>query len=152
MNRDIQNARYEAMDFAKFIINYCTNNGIAISDLKLQKILYYIQLAFISHLYRDAFVDEIEAWPYGPVIRKVYNAYSSYGSTKICLEYENTNIFDEEEEKIIYSVLYQCLSKTAWQLVEMSHATGGPWDSIYQNGIGYKQIIPKDIIRRYALA
>lgn len=151
MSVQIESAKYTAMDFARYIINFCTNNGMAISDLKLQKVLYYIQLAFIFHLKRDAFVDDIEAWPYGPVVRNVYNAYSSYGSTKICLEYEDTEIFSLDELNIIKGVLSNCLKKTAWELVEMSHAVDGPWAAIYKNGKGYKKVIPIDMIRKYAL-
>lgn len=151
MTVQIEAARYSAMDFARYIINFCTINGIAISDLKLQKVLYYIQLAFILHLHRDAFTDEIEAWPYGPVIRDVYNAYSSYGSTKICLEYHDTEIFEEKEKEIIQSVLTNCLKRTAWELVAMSHTDDGPWANIYKNGLGYKEIIPIEMIREYAL-
>ena len=152
MEQIIRPARHSAMEFAKYVIDLCTNTGNAISDLKLQKVLYYIQLAFIANLHEDAFVDEMEAWPYGPVVRSVYNAYSSYGSTKICLQYEGADVFTEEERNVIHFVLHQCLDKNAWDLVDMTHVSGGPWDRVYQNGKGYKKPIPKEHIREYALA
>lgn len=151
MGENIRPAKHSAMDFAKHIITLCTNMGNSISDLKLQKVLYYIQLAFILNLKEYAFSDEMEAWPYGPVVRSVYDAYSSYGSTKICLQYENEDVFSDREKNIIHSVLYNCINKNAWDLVEMSHVTGGPWDKIYQNGKGYKKVIPKELMREYAL-
>lgn len=152
MKQVIRPARHSAMDFAKYIINLCTNMGNSISDLKLQKVLYYIQLAFISQRHEDAFVDELEAWPYGPVVRSVYDAYSSYGSTKICLQYDDADVFSDEEKNIIHGVLVNCMGKNAWELVEMSHVAGGPWDKIFKNGAGYKQVIPKELIREYALS
>lgn len=151
MDAQIKPAKYSAMDLAKYIITLCTNMGNAISDLKLQKVLYYIQLAFILNLGEEAFQEDLEAWPYGPVVREVYDNYSSYGSTKICLQYDNTDIFTEKEVEVINAVLYNCLNKDAWDLVSMSHVQGGPWDVIYKNGQGYKSVIPKELIRQYAL-
>lgn len=151
MGEQIRPARHSAMEFARYIIDLCTNIGSSISDLKLQKVLYYIQLAFILNRKEDAFVDEMEAWPYGPVVREVYNNYSSYGSTKICLQYPNANVFNEDELTIIHAVLYNCLNKNAWDLVEMTHEPGGPWDITYDQGRGYKKVINRDLIRKYAL-
>lgn len=152
MGEQIKEARHSAMEFAEYIIDICTRMENSISDLKLQKVLYYIQLAFISSRKEDAFTDEMEAWPYGPVVRAVYDAYSSYGSTKICLRYEKSDVFDEAEKKIIHFVLLQCLEENVWDLVEMSHVANGPWDKTYQNGKGYKKVISKNLIREYAMA
>lgn len=151
MGEQIRSARHSAMDFARYIINLCTDLGNSISDLKLQKVLYYIQLAFILNLGEFAFQEDLEAWPYGPVVREVYDNYSCYGSTKICLQYQNTNIFDENELNVIHGVLYNCMNKDAWDLVSMSHVQGGPWDLVYNNGQGYKKVIPKEYIAQYAL-
>ena len=152
MEQIIKPARHSAMDFAKYIIDFCTNTGNAISDLKLQKVLYYLQLGFIANLHECAFYDDMEAWPYGPVVRSVYNAYSSYGSTKICLLYEEADVFSDTEKNIIHSILFNCIEKNAWDLVDMSHVKDGPWDRVYQNGKGYKNVIPLEYIKEYALA
>lgn len=146
----IKDAKYSAMDFAKFIINFCTSAEISISDLKLQKILYFIQLYFIRDLKRYAFSDEIVAWKYGPVIKNVYNVYSSYGSTKICLQYDKLVNFDENERNIIYSVLIQTIPKDVWDLVEMTHIKGGPWDQVYDER--KEMIIKKESMAKYALS
>ena len=151
MGEQIKPAKYSAMDFAKYIINLCTNLGNSISDLKLQKVLYYIQLAFILNLGEYAFQEDMEAWPYGPVVREVYDNYSCYGSTKICLQYQDTDVFERDELNVIHGVLYNCMNKDAWDLVSMSHVQGGPWDLVYKNGLGYKKVIPKDYIAKYAL-
>ena len=61
---------YRAMDIAKNIINKCTTDQHPISNLQLQKILYYIQKAFLEND-RVAFEDESEAWQFGPVVPDV---------------------------------------------------------------------------------
>lgn len=148
MNK-IKTAKFSAMDFAKFIINFCTVNEMAISELKLQRILYYIQLAFICHLQREAFTDDIEAGKYGPFIRTVHKKYSSYGSTKICLLYDKVNIFNELEEEIILSVLCQCIHKSSWELIDLCKVNGSPWKCVYEKG--KRKIIPKKLLYNYAL-
>ena len=147
---EILDAQYKAIDIAKYIVDFCTRNEIAISDLKLQKILYYIQLAFISNLNKFAFKDELEAWKYGPVVKNVYDIYSSFGSTKICLIYDDIIEFKPIEKNVINSVLLKCLPMDVWELVEMTHVPDGPWEQTYCEG--EKNIIRKDIIKEYALS
>lgn len=52
---------YNAIDLSKYIVSKCVIDGHPISNLQLQKILYYIQKDFLQ---RDevAFSDNIEAW------------------------------------------------------------------------------------------
>ena len=40
---------YSALDVAKYIINKCTTEHDAISNLQLEKILYYIQKWFLQN-------------------------------------------------------------------------------------------------------
>ena len=37
---------YSALDVSKYIVSKCTRDGHPISNLQLQKILYYVQRAF----------------------------------------------------------------------------------------------------------
>ena len=38
---------YNALDVAKYIIFYCNTIGSSISNLKLQKVLYFVQAEFL---------------------------------------------------------------------------------------------------------
>lgn len=64
---------YSALDVAKYIINKCTIEHDAISNLQLQKILYYIQKWFLQNGL-VAFDDDFEAWSFGPVVLSVYQS------------------------------------------------------------------------------
>ena len=70
---------YEAIDVARFIINYGYEHYMFINNLKLQKLLYFIQLQFliIDHK-RPCFKDNIEACQFGVVIPNVYREYKHY--------------------------------------------------------------------------
>ena len=62
---------YSALNVAKYIIDKCTRENYPISNLQLQKILYYIQREFLQRGPK-AFPEEIEAWQFGPVVPEVY--------------------------------------------------------------------------------
>lgn len=62
---------YAALSIARYIIDKCTKERYPISNLQLQKILYYIQREFLQQGMK-AFPEEIEAWQFGPVVPEVY--------------------------------------------------------------------------------
>ena len=65
---------YAALDIARYIIKYCKDNGYSISNLKLQKLLYFVQAQFlVTYNGRPAFEEKIEAWDFGPVVPEVYH-------------------------------------------------------------------------------
>ena len=65
----------EVEEVAKYIINY---PNIYIDNLKLQKLLFYSQAVSLVINEKALFNEPIEAWDYGPVIRKVYNTYKTH--------------------------------------------------------------------------
>lgn len=139
-----------SMDIAKYIVDYCTRCGKPITNLQLQKILYYVQLNFIRVFGELAFPENIQAWQYGPVVPNVYERFSSYGPTKICNLYESVNsMFSAEREKLVKRVINACTSITPWELVEKSHRPGSPWSKVYN---GMKVDIPIEYIKEYACA
>ena len=143
---------YKAMDVAKYVIDFCTRRGTPVSNLQLQKILYYIQINFYRRFEEFAFFDDIQAWRYGPVVADVYERYSRNGSADICEYYDDAeDIFEYEEDvQLAEMVIRACLRKSPWDLVALTHRKGGPWDKTYRNGLGDKDIIPKEYLIHYA--
>lgn len=74
---------YEVMDVAQFIINYSKDNNISITNLKLQKLLYYIQAAFLVEKNEACFEESIINWRHGPVVQEIYDEFRNYGSGEI---------------------------------------------------------------------
>lgn len=134
----------KAIDIAKYIINKCTSDTHPISNLQLQKILYYIQKDFLQSG-DEAFEDEIEAWQFGPVVPDVYYHYCGFGSLPILMNY-HTNISPSDISKIDPIVEKKRLLNP-WDMVEDTHTEGKAWSQIYNNGVGDHRIIPKPLIR-----
>ena len=89
------------------------------------------------------FSDEIEAWRYGPVVRRVYNFYCIYGADPIFV-YDNSSINTLEQPSL--NIIDQQSLKNPWQLVNETHKKNGAWDRVYQDGIGEWQVIPRSWI------
>lgn len=135
---------YSAIDIAHYIIDKCTKDNCPISNLQLQKILYFAQGEFYKKYHAPLFGDDIQAWQYGPVIPEVYNEFSSNGAATIC-DLFDTKI-DAETCNKLDPIIEKYRKESVWSLVERSHVKGGPWDTVYK---GYKVVIPKKLIEGY---
>lgn len=95
---------YSALEIAKYIINYSIEQENAVSNLKLQKLLYYVQAAFLVEEDKRCFKEPIIAWEYGPVVEDIYKNYKSYGRELITEQQEDTKclVFDSKAMKIVY--------------------------------------------------
>lgn len=138
---------YSAKELSKYIINKCTIDEEYISNLQLQKILFYIQEYYLKKEKRAIFADEIYAWQFGPVVPEVYYEFCGYGAMPIYNEY-NVEI-DNEDRRIIDNIIETKRAMKPWQLVEETHKKNGAWDRVYNQGRGNKQLIPIEYIEEY---
>lgn len=137
---------YRALDVSKYIITKCTNEDKPISNMQLQKILYFIQLDYLKRFDKPIFSDEIEAWQFGPVVPNVYYYFSGFGSMTIPLAFSDYNI--SPDDKININKIVEVKRELfPWDMVKDTHKEGGPWDLIYKNGKGKRNIIPMDLIK-----
>lgn len=117
------------------------------SNLKLQKLLYYIQGFHLALYDVPIFDNDIEAWRHGPVIPSIYHAFKSNGSNPIPCEEcdkEFDKLFTPEQIELldeVYDVLGQY---SAWRLREMTHEE--PTWLGHESDAG---IIPKEEISEY---
>lgn len=137
-----------ALDLSRYLINKCTVESEPISNLQLQKILYYIQKDFLVNINRTAFFEDIEAWKFGPVVPEVYYHFCGFGAMKINRNYEQIQIGDPETSERVDSIVIEKRSLNPWDLVQDTHKQGGAWDNIFAQGKGNRDIIPQDLIVR----
>lgn len=142
----------KATDVAKYVIDYCFKNNLQISNLKLQKILYFLWVDYYKTTKKSLFDDKIYAWPLGPVIPSIYREYCAYGSLPILpfgKEIETLDISPEETD-LINSLISTYASMSAFDLVEKSHERDTPWAKVFKEGSGNKSEIPFDLIQKLA--
>lgn len=135
---------YSALNIAKYIIDKCTKARYPISNLQLQKILYYIQREFLRQG-TNAFPEEIEAWQFGPVVPEVYKQYCGFGALPIRMKYSVE--LKLNDANIINFIIEKKRKLKPWDLVSDTHSSGKAWDLIFRDGLGDHQIIPKELIK-----
>ena len=69
---------YNAIDIASYICNrYMQENGSRIDEMKLHKLLYFVQRESIIQNGEPLFSEQFEAWKYGPVLREIREHYKN---------------------------------------------------------------------------
>lgn len=139
---------YNVIDVAKYIILYCKRNGYSISNLKLQKLLYFVQAQFLVTYGFPAFNEDIEAWDFGPVVPEAYHYFKMWGSSEIpsIVAKDAERKIRMDHQSAMDDVLDQCAYFSATYLVELTHKQR-PWQDYYDGS--YNKIIPKNAIRRF---
>lgn len=137
---------YSAHDVAVYIINWCNEQKITISNLKLQKLLYFVQGEASASYPHRLIDDDFYAWQLGPVVPNVYSNYAMYSSSHIPKQIIEKNIL-ESEMLIIDTVLAKYARCSTWSLVEKTH-NQDPWKYNYTL-FGDRSLIPYQSIRDY---
>ena len=70
--------KHTASEIAKYTIASFQAKNKEISNLKLQKLLYYAQAWQLALYARPLFREPIEAWVHGPVVPGVFREYKEY--------------------------------------------------------------------------
>lgn len=136
-----------ASQLAHYVVDKCTKDGKPVSNLQLQKILYFMQVVFLKNKKEFIFEDEFQAWPYGPVLPKVYSEYSCFGGYPIEQEYDDipSDLLGEHKEYLDVGIKY-LRGKAPWDLVNIAHRSGSPWHTIWNSDNGYKKAIPNGLL------
>jgi uncharacterized phage-associated protein len=129
---------YDARAVANVMLAFADNDGVRLSNLKLQKLLYlahgYLLVAHGRPLVKDGF----EAWAYGPVSRTAYHAFKQFDDLPITNRarrfdpvkgsYEDIGVdVDEIAVFAIEEVVRVFGGWPEFELVEFTHQPGSPW-------------------------
>ena len=140
---------HSAIDIANFFIDITRSKEEGyITDLKVNKLLYFAQAWSLVRLGRPLFDENIEAWQYGPVVPSVYNAFNKYKRSNIT-EVHGTyspDSFSDEELQLLIDIQREYGKYAASTLVDMTHKKGSPWEQVYD---GSKHVISNDSIKEY---
>lgn len=71
---------YDVIDIVNHIILRANKNGTPMTNLLLQKVLYYLNAEHLVRKGTRLFSDTMEKWGYGPVIPVVYTEFKSKGA------------------------------------------------------------------------
>lgn len=114
---------------AEKIALYIISSGREITNLLLQKILYYVKA--ISKIFEgESFILEpCEAWKFGPIFPSVYEKYREFGKQEIKLNLSKdyiSELLSEEEKTVTDFVMNTFGIYNAWFLKDLTHLEE-PW-------------------------
>ena len=135
----------DILDAARYLVFLSYGRkSYSLTPLKLQKLLYLAQGWSFVWDNKPAFADEFEAWQYGPVNEKVYEAFKKYGRSEIPEEEGIDLLRDGDVKDTLAAIWDEYGKKTAYDLVELTHRQK-PWKYAYAEGIS----ITNNSIREY---
>lgn len=129
---------YNVIDIAKKIIKMAdwdtANGGEGMTNLKLQKLLYYEQGYHLAAFDTPLFKEPVEAWMYGPVVPVAYDYYHKYGSQALPVDDDVISLTDDEEE--LFAQVFETFRDfSAIGLMNKTHQEY-PWASKAERGRG----------------
>lgn len=142
-----------AGEIAAYVINKARELGYPVSNLKLQKILYYLQGGFTAKYNRPLFNEDIEAWQLGPVVPSIYFNYRSYAAANIPVQEIVVPKLTEEEFSFVDDIINRVVQLTPSELVTATHEED-PWKRTTQGGhyVGPGNIMPIEDIQSFFVA
>lgn len=142
---------YDVLDISCFIINKHNElyKDIGITNLRLQKILYFVQRYFCKVLKKPCFKEDMEAWKFGVICKQSYNEFLIYSGNKIpnidkynkidkntltfkTVKYDEDKI-NKKDKKNIIKVIKACSDMTDSELIDIS-CNQTPWINAYKEG------------------
>ena len=82
-----------SVDVANLFLKWANQEGELISNLKMQKLLYFVQAWHLAYFSTPLFIDQIKAWEFGPVVLEAYHYFKKFGYGPI--KYKETNKEDK---------------------------------------------------------
>ncbi len=75
---------HSVIDVANYFLSLVNEDqGEGITNMKMQKLVYYAQGFSLAMLNKPLFEEPIEAWQYGPVVPTLYHAFKKYGNVPL---------------------------------------------------------------------
>lgn len=135
---------YDVRDIANFVLDDAAERGVKITNLALQKLLYFAHGWFYAMYEQPLIKNKFEAWQHGPVQRIIYDQFKSYKDQPIGdvratyidpangeAKYKRPEL-EPEHADLIRIVLEKYARYTAGQLVSLTHVEDGPWEYVWQ--------------------
>lgn len=149
----MNNAKYTSLLVANSILVRFFKNGINISPMKLQKLIYIVYREYLVRAKVPLFSEEFETWQYGPVVRTVYDEFKSFGSNSINKYASDAlgriYVCNEESDEILKDVLDRVFKKYRYvSAIELSKKTHNNINSAWRkSAVNNKPILNDNDIK-----
>ena len=130
---------YSAKDIGRATVKLSVDNKCWISNLKLQKLLYFSWLEYYRRTEKPLFEEEFQAWKYGPVVPSVYYDNWRNAANYLLVPKRTSEPIDDETCDFLKEMLLEYNDMSISEMIELSHKSD-PWVRNYK--INKKNPIP----------
>lgn len=135
-------APYDAREVSNYVLKLATALGRSLTQMSLLKVIFYSHGWYLATYDQPLVKQPIEAWEFGPVIKVVRDAFKEFGKKPITRYAEKLDLETGEliavgctlsptDEKFVHDIYRLYENKTAFQLSDMTHEPGSPWDKVW---------------------
>jgi uncharacterized phage-associated protein len=130
---------------ANFVLDFCAENELRITNLALQKIVYFCHVWSLVKLGRPLVAHDFEAWEFGPVLPYLYREFKRFDANPISSRATSLDIatghrrfadksqLDPETKLLITDITNFYARLSASELVKLSHVSEGPWHRVWHH-------------------
>ncbi|KAA2236966.1 Panacea domain-containing protein [Salinarimonas soli] len=137
-------APYDARVVANLILDMAEERGLELTQVSLLKILYFSHGWFLALNDRPLIKQDFEAWKHGPVVKVVRDEFKRFGggpissrATRLDLltgsRIEVPAVVSGSDYDFVQAIFDEYRGYSAWQLSDMTHERGSPWDRIWHS-------------------
>lgn len=130
---------YSAKDIGRATVKLSIDSKCWVSNLKLQKLLYFSWLEYYKLTGRPLFDEEFQAWKYGPVVPSVYYDYWCNAANTLFVPKRTSEEIDGNTLDFLQSMLLKYNDVSVREMVDLSHKSK-PWKNNYE--VRMKKNIP----------
>ena len=126
----------KAIDIAEYIVQLAMYEGHPISNLMLQKTLYFVQGISLVELNEPAFEDDLIAWMAGPIVEEPYYKYCMWGCLDIYADITNSAFYKVPYNlrKLLNGVYHKAITYSVPELFRIICNKDTPYSKAYHRG------------------
>lgn len=130
-----------ALDVANYFVYIMSAAFDDLTNMKINKLLYFAQGHYLKKYGVPLFNETIEAWDHGPVVSSVYTTYKWNGDKPVTA-YDETAVSRvlPKEEEVLFGVARKYGKYTDSVLRRTTQVVGSPWSLAYREGQPHTEI------------
>lgn len=134
---------YPVEAIANRILHEAQERGVSVTNLQMQKFVYFAQGFALAQLGHPLFDEDFEAWTYGPVVPRLYRLLKHYEAKPIGpLPTSSVVAEGSKAARVICEMMDKLGKLSSTQLVRLSHREDSPWTATWKEGKGRCDVIP----------
>lgn len=156
---------YDCRAIANIVLDIADEQHLRLTHMAVHKICYYANGWHLAKHNQPLILQEFEAWRDGPVQRLVWDCFKTAGKHPITGRATEFNLVTRQtttcratleagQRDLLTHIVAGYGPLHAFELSEMTHEPGGPWDQVYnapQGQVNLGMRIPHHLIRAHFL-